>query len=55
MRDPARILVKKEAVTLEGIRQYYVALQDSDKFDILMDLYRNLHINQAMIYCNTKK
>jgi translation initiation factor 4A len=27
MRDPIRILVKKEELTLEGIRQFYVQVE----------------------------
>jgi len=56
MREPARILVKKEELTLEGIKQYYIAIDKEEwKIDILMDLYSNLDISQALIYCNTKK
>jgi len=56
MRDPARILVKKEDLTLEGIKQYYIPIDKEEwKMEILMDLYANLDINQALIYCNTKK
>jgi superfamily II DNA/RNA helicase len=56
MRDPARILVKQEDLTLEGIKQYYIAIDKEEwKMDVLMDLYSNLDINQALIYCNTKK
>lgn len=56
MRDPARILVKKGELTLQGIKQYYVPLEKRDwKLDTLMSLYMNLEINQAIIYCNTVK
>ena len=56
MRDPAKILVKSEDLTLEGIRQYYIAVeQEQWKMDVLLNLYANLDINQALIYCNTKK
>lgn len=56
MRDPARILVKKDELTLEGIKQYYVPLEKEEwKLEVLMDLYMNLEINQAIIYCNTKR
>jgi len=56
MRDPAKILVKSQELTLEGIRQYYIAVeQESWKMDVLLNLYANLDINQALIYCNTKK
>lgn len=54
MRDPARILVKKEELTLDGIKQYYVPLDKEEwKIEVLMNLYMNLEINQAIIYCNT--
>jgi len=54
MRNPIRILVKKEAVTLDGIRQYYVSVEREDwKLDTLCDLYENINITQAIIYCNT--
>ncbi len=47
MRDPARILVKKENLTLEGIRQYYVAIpEEKYKFDVLSDIYKNLGTSQ---------
>jgi len=56
MRDPVRILVKKEMVTLEGIRQFYVAVeQENWKLDTLCDLYETLSITQAIIYCNTRR
>lgn len=56
LRDPARILVKNEELTLEGIKQYYIAIEREEwKMEVLLDLYGNLDINQALIYCNTKK
>jgi len=56
MRDPAKILVKSEDLTLDGIRQYYIAVeQEAWKMEVLLDLYANLDIQQALIYCNTKK
>jgi len=56
MRNPVRILVKKEAVTLDGIRQFYVSVEREDwKLDTLCDLYETLTITQAIIYCNTRK
>lgn len=56
MNDPVKILVKREQLTLEGIKQFYVAI-DSDryKFDTLCDLYNTLSITQCIIYLNTKK
>merc|ERR1712165_542741 len=55
MRDPVRILVKKDELTLEGIRQYYIAIEKEGwKLDILCDLYETLTITQAIIYCNRR-
>jgi translation initiation factor 4A len=46
MRDPAKILVKNEELTLEGIKQYYIAIDKEEwKLDVLLDLYGNLDIN----------
>jgi len=56
MRDPVRILVKKEELTLEGIKQFYIAVEQEDwKFETLCDLYETLTITQAIIYCNTRR
>merc|ERR1712226_794885 len=42
--------------TLEGIHQYYIAVEKEEwKIEVLLNLYANLDINQALIYCNTKK
>ena len=51
-----KILVKTEAITLEGIAQYYVALDnDAQKFDTLKDIFENISVNQCIIYCNSIK
>ena len=55
MKDPAKILVKNEELTLEGIKQYYVFLKKEDKLDVLFQIYRGIEIAQAIIYCNTKR
>lgn len=56
MRDPIRILVKKEELTLEGIRQFYISVEREEwKLDTLCDLYETLTITQAVIFCNTKQ
>ena len=54
MRDPVEILVKSEQLTLEGIKQYYIALdKDDDKYFTLKDIFNMLTINQCIIYCNS--
>jgi len=56
MQDPVRILVKRDELTLEGIKQFFVAVEKEEwKFDTLCDLYDILTITQAVIFCNTKK
>lgn len=55
MRKPVRILVKRDELTLEGIKQFFVAVEmEKWKFDTLCDLYDTLTITQAVIFCNTK-
>lgn len=56
MRDPVKILVKKEAITLEGIQQYFVALEnDKQKYEVLKDIFSQISVNQCIIYCNSIK
>jgi ATP-dependent RNA helicase len=56
MTDPIRILVKRDEITLEGIKQFFVAVEKEEwKFDTLCDLYDTVTITQAVIFCNTKK
>lgn len=56
MTDPIRILVKRDELTLEGIKQFFVAVNKEEwKFDTLCDLYDTLTITQAVIFCNTKR
>jgi len=56
MRDPVRILVKRDELTLDGIKQFYIEIEKEDwKLDTLCDLYETLTITQAIIYCNTRR
>ncbi|MCH0629106.1 DEAD/DEAH box helicase [Kocuria palustris] len=53
--DPVKVLVKREKVSLKGIKQYKIQCEEEQwKFDTLCDLYDNLTITQAVIFCNTK-
>lgn len=55
MTDPVRILVKRDELTLEGLKQYFISVEREDwKFDTLCDLYDTLTITQAVIFCNKK-
>lgn len=56
MRDPINIVIKQEQLTLEGIKQYSVALDnDKYKFDTLFDLYGHISSGQAIIYSNERR
>jgi len=56
MRDPIRILVKRDELTLEGIKQFYVSVEKEEwKLDTLCDLYETVTITQAIIFCNTRR
>ena len=54
MRKPVKICVKAEQLTLEGISQYYVALDDDrQKYSTLKDIFSYLTLSQCIIYCNS--
>jgi len=56
MRDPVKILVKRDELTLEGIKQFFIPIEkDEWKFETLCDLYKTLTITQAVIFCNSKE
>eukprot|EP00128_Syssomonas_multiformis_P005754 Colp12_sorted_trinity150504_noHs@28397 len=56
MTEPIRILVKRDELTLEGIKQFFVAVEREEwKFETLCDLYDTLTITQAVIFCNTRR
>ena len=56
MRNPVKILVKSEALTLEGISQYYISVDDDKhKYGSLKELYSIISVSQCIIYCNSVK
>jgi superfamily II DNA/RNA helicase len=56
MRDPIKICVKAESLTLEGIKQYFVAVDDDrQKYLTLKDLYHHITLAQCIIYANSVK
>lgn len=56
LNKPVRILISPEEVNLKGITQYRVDLDREDwKFEVLLDLYKNINITQALIYCNKRQ
>ena len=56
MRDPVKILVKNEELTLEGIKQFYINVDKNEhKFETLCDIYEACSISQTIIYANSKR
>lgn len=56
MNKPVRILVKRDELTLEGIKQFYVNVDKEDwKLETLCDLYETLAITQSVIFVNTRR
>jgi translation initiation factor 4A len=56
LNNPIRILIPPTAVRLDGIQQFYIPLEREDyKFECICDLYKNLNIAQAVIFCNKKQ
>eukprot|EP01125_Pyxidicula_operculata_P012159 TRINITY_DN398_c4_g1_i1.p1 TRINITY_DN398_c4_g1~~TRINITY_DN398_c4_g1_i1.p1 ORF type:complete len:358 (-),score=49.52 TRINITY_DN398_c4_g1_i1:410-1483(-) len=55
MNDPLHILVKQEEISLEGIRQFYINVEnDRNKLSTLFDIYENLNVGQTVVFCNTR-
>ena len=56
MRNPIKILVKAEMLTLEGINQYKIFMDDDPaKYQTLKQLYSIISMSQCIIYCNSVK
>jgi len=54
LNNPETIFVENQNVTLEGIQQYKVLINEEWKYDTLVDLYNLLNISQCIIYINSK-
>ena len=56
MRNPVKISVKTEMLTLEGISQFFVAIDDDrQKYMTLKHLFSFVSLSQCIIYCNSIK
>lgn len=53
-RNAVKILVKMEQLTLEGISQYYIAVNDDkQKYERLKTLFSYMSMSHTIIYCNS--
>jgi len=56
MRNPIKILVKNDDLTLEGIKQFYVNVESEEqKFVVLTDIYESIRVTQGIIFVNSKQ
>jgi translation initiation factor 4A len=57
MKNPIKILLNQEEVSLDGLSQYYILLNnDDDKLLTILDLFETItKISQAMIFCSSKR
>ena len=54
MINPVKILVKSDELSLKGISQYKVELDnDLQKYDTVVDLFENMTLSQCILYCNS--
>ena len=56
LTNPVRILVPREKLPLDGMKQYYIAVEkEENKFDTLLELYETISITQCIIFMNSKQ
>jgi superfamily II DNA/RNA helicase len=56
LNDPIKILIKKEEITLKGIKQTYIQVANKyDKINFLKDMLKTLPIQQFIVYVNSKQ
>jgi len=56
MRNPVTVRVESKQLTLEGISQFFVAVDDDQqKYATLKDVYSHISMSQCIIYCNSVK
>jgi translation initiation factor 4A len=55
LRDPLRILVPAEELSVEGIAQYKVEVKDElEKTEVMVELYSALSVEPSLVFCNTR-
>lgn len=53
MKNPVSITIKNEDLSLDGITQVYIALnENNDKYNVLKDIFEKITVSQCIIYMN---
>jgi translation initiation factor 4A len=54
MKNPTKIIVQPDKLNVEGIEQFFIALNDDkEKYDMVKKLFSTLVISQCIIYVNS--
>ncbi len=54
MRNPEEILVSKDEIALEQINQYYMVVNNANKFEALCNILHQQRVRRAIIFCRTR-
>ena len=53
MNNPLKVLLKRDELTLDGIKQFYVSVgKDEHKFNLICSMFETISVTQCIIYCN---
>ncbi|CAL5978912.1 Eukaryotic_translation initiation factor 4A [Hexamita inflata] len=52
MKDPIKIFDKEDELTLDGIHQYKIDLQEEWKVETILDIFTVIPISNAVVFCN---
>jgi translation initiation factor 4A len=56
MRNPTKIIVQPDKLNVEGIEQFFIAVNDdSEKYEMIKRLFSTIVISQCIIYVNSVK
>jgi ATP-dependent RNA helicase DeaD len=55
MRNPEKILVSKDEIALTQMKQYYMVMNNANKFDILCDILSEEQMPKVLIFCKTRE
>ena len=54
MKNPEKILVSKDEIALTQMKQYYMLVNQYDKYETLCDILDKNHIDRAIIFCRMR-
>jgi ATP-dependent RNA helicase DeaD len=55
MRNPEKILVSKDEITLTQINQYYMVVNPANKLEVLYNVLAQNHVGKGIIFCRTRE